>query len=97
MFWIVLQPLIVFGLVTGDKDPDCRPNGPVRLWGILFQTHQVRQETLRTTIYVSAFRNLGVNEVRLASAFLNGYFPLWVRRIHFVNQPKYVLHVIFVI
>lgn len=33
-------------------------------------------------------RNLGVNEVRLASAFLSGFFPLWVRRIHFVNQPK---------
>merc|ERR1711990_152005 len=33
-------------------------------------------------------RNLGVNEVRLASAFLNGSFPLWVRKIHFVNQPR---------
>ena len=33
-------------------------------------------------------RNLGVNEVRLASAFLSGSFPLWVRRIHFVNQPR---------
>ena len=33
-------------------------------------------------------RHLGVDEVRLASAFLSGSFPLWVRRIHFVNQPK---------
>jgi len=33
-------------------------------------------------------RHLGVDEVRLASAFLSGSFPLWVRRIHFVNQPR---------
>jgi len=33
-------------------------------------------------------KSLGVNEIRLASAFLSGSFPLWTRRIHFVFQPR---------
>ena len=37
---------------------------------------------------LSHLKHLGVNEIKLASAFLSGSFPLWTRRIHFVNQPR---------
>merc|ERR1719309_1021821 len=33
-------------------------------------------------------RNLGINEIRLAAAFLHGSFPLWIRRIHVLYQPR---------
>ena len=78
--------------LTGSKDPDRRSDNVARLWRIFIQTHQVGKKIICFIIMIIwrtvINRNLGVNEVRLASAFLNGSFPLWVRRIHFVNQPR---------
>ena len=34
------------------------------------------------------FRCLGLDQIRAIIAFLNGGFPIWIRRIHVVNQPR---------
>ena len=33
-------------------------------------------------------RNLGINELKCLSQFLSGAFPIWMRRIHIVNNPR---------
>merc|ERR1712218_376201 len=33
-------------------------------------------------------KNLGINELKCLSQFLSGAFPIWMRRIHIVNNPR---------
>jgi len=58
-------------------------------------TREVKTQIAGLTVVIDVqglsfkhIRNLGINEIRLASAFLQGSFPLWVRKIHIVNQPR---------
>ena len=37
-------------------------------------------------------RQLGLENVRAIIAFMNGAFPIWFRKIHIVNQPRYSLY-----
>ena len=34
-------------------------------------------------------RCLGLEQMKAIVAFMNGAFPIWVRRIHIVNQPRF--------
>jgi len=58
-------------------------------------TREVKTQIAGLTVVIDVqglsfkhIRNLGINEIRLAAAFLQGSFPLWVRKIHIVNQPR---------
>lgn len=33
-------------------------------------------------------RNIGIEQVKCMTSFMSGSFPLWVRRIHIVNNPR---------
>ena len=35
-------------------------------------------------------RYLGLEQMKCIIAFMNGAFPIWFRKIHVVNNPRYV-------
>ena len=82
---------LIIDSIAGGEDSDCWVDDCDWLYRLWMDPHQAKNIRFRLhTLWCnySTVRNLGVNEVRLASAFLAGSFPLWTRRIHFINQPR---------
>merc|ERR1711936_935444 len=85
-------------LKLGKWNPDTIP---VTHWFascfVLFEllTKEVKTQIAGLTLVLDVqgftwkhLRNLGITELRLAAAFLTGSFPLWIRKIHVVHQPR---------